>query len=173
MGILAAILGAMGVIGVILWRLNQAADATKGLAETAQELSNLGRSWGFRRKANADPMTLVDDPRVAAVTLMTAVAQDDGALTATERAAILRLAVEKFSSSGKVGEDMLAYGRFLVGNSHDPANSFRKLMPLIQKTCGPTERAELIAMLRTVASAEGAPDATLAHSIDRFARDLA
>ena len=173
MGILAAILGAMGVIGVILWRLNQAADATRGLAETAQDLSNLSRRWSFRHKANADPMTLVDDPRVAAVTLMIAVAQADGALTATERAAILRTTIEKFSCSGKVAEDMVAYGRFLVGNSHDPANSFRKLLPVIQRGCGAAERTELVAMLRAVANCEGAPDTTLAHAIDRFARDLA
>ena len=173
MGILAAILGAMGVIGVILWRLSQAAEATKGLAETAQDLSNLGRRWSFRRKANADPMTLVDDPRVAAVTLMTAVAQADGALTALERATILRIAAEKFGCSGKIAEDMLAYGRFLVGHSHDPANSFRKLLPLIQKTCGPAERTDLVEMLRTLASTDGAPDSALVHSIDRFARDLA
>ncbi len=173
MAILAALLGAMGVVGMILWRLNQAADATKGLAETAQDLSNLGRRWSWRRKANVDPMTLVDDPRIAAVTLMTAIAQADGALTAAERETILRLGSENFSCSTNITEEMLSYGRFLVGHSHDPANSFRKLLPLIQKTCGPTERADLIAMLRAVAAADGPPPASETQAIDRFARDLA
>jgi uncharacterized tellurite resistance protein B-like protein len=173
MGIIAALLGAMGVIGMILWRLNQAADATKGLAETAQDLSNLGRRWSWRRKANVDAMTLVDDPRIAAVTLMAAVAQADGALTAAERETILRLSSEKFSCSPKAAQEMLSYGRFLVGQSHDPANSFRKLLPIIRKTCGPTERSDLIGMLRTVAAADGTAPESETLAIDRFARDLA
>ena len=38
MSIVAALLAAMGVVGVLLWRLNQASDAAKGLIETANDL---------------------------------------------------------------------------------------------------------------------------------------
>ena len=173
MAILGAILGAMGVIGIILWRLNQAAEATKGLADTAQDLANLGRRWSWRRKANVDPLTLVDDQRVAAVTMMVAVAQADGALTAAERDIILKLSSEKFGCPAKTAEEMLSYGRFLIGNSREPGNAFRKLLPLIQKTCGRHERDDIVDMLRAVASADGHAATAEMQAIERLARDLA
>ena len=173
MPVLMALVAVLGAIGVILWRLNAAADAAKGLADTAQDLAGLHRRWRWRRKAHADQLSLVDDPRMAAVAMMAAVAQADGAMTAAERVAILRLSVEKFGCTGKVAEEMLVYGRFLVRETHDPDNCFRRLTPLIQAKCGPQERADLLEMLRAVANADGPAGEHERQSIERFARGLA
>ena len=173
MSILLAIIGAMGALGILLWRLNQAAEATKGLAETAQELAGLKRRWNWRRKANADPLTLVDDPRVAGVAMMAAIAQADGAQTTAERDTILRLSIETFQCTPKVAEELLAYGRFLVRDTQDPANCFRKLLPLIRKSCDRQQRADLIGMLKAVAAADGKTGDAEAQTIERLARELA
>ena len=142
MAFLLAILGAMGVVGGLLWRLSSAADATRNIADAAHDISMIPRRWSWWRKANADPVRMVEDPRVGAVALMVAVAQSDGAMTAAERAAILKAANDHFGCSGKVAEEMLAYGRFLVGNGRDPNNVFLKLQPLLMRT-------ELVSGIRT------------------------
>ena len=172
MPILLALIAALGTIGVILWRLNSAASAARDLADTAQDLAGLSRRWRWRRKATADQLSLVDDPRMAAVAMMCAIAQSDGAMTAAERVTILRMAVEKFGCTGKVAEEMLVYGRFLVRETHDPENCFRRLTPLLQAKCGPKERLELLEMLRAVAATDGPTGDNERLSIERLARNL-
>ena len=173
MSIVLALLAALAGVGTLLWRLNAAADATKGLAETAGDLANMRRRWGWRRKANVDALLLVDDPRIAAVTMMTAIAQSDGALTAAERTAIVRQSMDHFNCGSKSAEEMLGYARFLLAETRDPANCFLKLRPLIVKSCNAKERTDLIAMLRIVAAADGATGETERLAIDQLARDLA
>lgn len=173
MSIILALLAALGAVGTLLWRLNNAADATRGLAEAAGDLRNMKRRWGWRRKSNVDPMVLVDDPRIAAVTMMTAIAQADGALTSAERSMIVRQAMEHFSCTSKVADEMLSYARFLLGDTREPSNCFIKLRPLIMKSCNATERSDLIAMLRATAACDGAPAESERLAIDLMARDLA
>ena len=172
MSFLLALVAAIGAVGALLWRINMAADATRGLADTAQDLAGLKRRWQWGRRANVNPLTLVDDPRMAAVALMTAIAQADGAMTAAERTAIMRQAMEHFSCTSKIAEEMLSYARFLVGDTRDPANVFLKLQPLIVKSCAEKERGDLIAMLRAVAAADGPAADNERAAIDQMERDL-
>src|SRR5262249_22693896 len=88
MHILVAIVSALGIIGVILWRLHMAAEATKGLVETANDARGLFRRWRWQRKLASNPLDLIQDPREAAVAMMVAVAQSDGAMTDRERQVI-------------------------------------------------------------------------------------
>ena len=166
---LVALLG--GVLG-LLWRMNAAADATRNIADTAGDLVNLKRRWSWRRKAGQDPLLLVDDPRIAAVTMMTAIAQSDGALSERERTAILREATKHFGCDARTAEEMLSYARFMVADRHDATTTFLKLKPLIQKRCVTEERLQLVAMLRAVAAADGATGTVEARAIDLFRQDL-
>lgn len=172
MSIILALLAALGGVGTLLWRINTAADATKGIAETAGDLVSLRRRWGWRRKFANDPLALVDDPRIAAVTMMTAIAQADGALTSAERTMIVRHAMEHFNCGSAAADEMLSYARFALSDARDPANCFLKLKPLIMKTCSAKERDELVAMLRAVAAADGAAGESEKRTIDQIARDL-
>ena len=172
MSIILALLAAIGGVGTLLWRLNHAADATRNIADAAGDLANLKRRWSWRRKSSVDPMVLVEDPRIAAVTMMTAIAQADGHLTSAERTMIVRQAMNHFSSHSKAADEMMSYPRFLLADTRDPANCFIKLQPLIMKSCGPKERADLITMLRATASADGTPGPAEQQAIDVLARDL-
>ena len=66
MSILMGLLALMGTLGVILWRLNAAADAAKGLVETADDARGLFRRWKWRSKLAENPLDLIQDPREAA-----------------------------------------------------------------------------------------------------------
>jgi uncharacterized tellurite resistance protein B-like protein len=166
---LVALLG--GVLG-LLWRMNAAADATRNIAETAGDIANLKRRWSWRRKAAQDPLLLIDDPRMAAVTMMTAIAQSDGALSERERAIILREAVKHFGCDAKAAAELLSYARFVLADRRDATTTFLKLKPLIQKRCVTEERRQLVAMLRAVAAADGEPGTAETHAIDLFRQDL-
>jgi hypothetical protein len=62
-----AILGAvLGVLLFVLFRMQQAANAARDIADVADEARGLFRRWGWRRKHLAHPLDAVDDAREAA-----------------------------------------------------------------------------------------------------------
>ncbi|MDX2157045.1 MAG: TerB family tellurite resistance protein [Hyphomicrobiaceae bacterium] len=173
MGILAALGAAIGVILAVLWRMQAAAHATREIAEAASEVRGLFRSWSWRRKANVDPIDLIDDPREAAAVLMAAVAQADAALSERERTVMLMEMTRRFGATGEQAEELLARARWIVKDTTDPAAPMRRLTRLVQEKLGHKERAELVAMLEAVASADGCADEAVARDIRRFAQSLA
>ena len=165
MHILSALGAAIGVALFFLWRMQQASNAVRDVASAAGEVQGLFRRWSWRRRANVNPLDMVDDPREAATAMMVVVAQTDGALTGKERGTIMALVSEHFGATSRQAEELLARGRWLVQNSVDASEVFRRLAPSIRKSCNSSEREDLIAMLKTVASAEGPLDAHLQNDI--------
>lgn len=172
MHILAMIVAALGGIAFVLWRMQQAANAARDIADAANDMGGLVRRWRWSRKANTNPLDLVDDPREAAAAMMVAVAQADGPLTEAERTRILAEMADKFGASSSHAEELLARARWLTRDSLDAGNVMRRLQGPILKSLGPTERRELVAMLEAVAVADGRPDATVNRDIARLAENL-
>lgn len=172
MHILGLLAAAIGVVVVILWRMQQAASAARDIADAANDTRGLLRGWLWRRKAITNPLDAVDDPREAAVALMAVVAGFDGAMSERERAVIEEQARTRFGATPSQAVELLARARWLVKDSADPAEVMRRLAPVIRKRLNAAEQAELIAMLEAVASAEGRQDESLKLDIQRFARSL-
>jgi uncharacterized tellurite resistance protein B-like protein len=60
----------------------------------------------------------------------------------------------------------------MVKDRHDAGEVFRRLTPLILRTCGPKERSDLIEMLGTVAAADGQSDEVVSRDIALLAHKL-
>lgn len=172
MHILAAIGAVLGVLLLILFRMQQAAHAARDLADAADDARGLFRRWRWRRKQARHPLDTVDDAREAAVAMMVAAAQSDGAITERERAAIIAEMRARFGATHEQAEALFARGRWLVQDRHDAGEVFRRLTPLVLRTCGPVERADLVDMLGKVAAADGKVDEVLSHDIARFTHGL-
>ncbi len=172
MHILAGLAAAIGVLLVILWRLQQASNAVRDIGEAAGDARGLFRRWAWWRKTAANPLDLVADPREAAVAMMAATAEFDGALTERERLTITRLIADKFGATGSQGYELLAQARWLVKGRTDLAETYRRLQPSIRKSCNAQAQQELIAMLQAVADADGATDPTIARDIKWLAQSL-
>jgi uncharacterized tellurite resistance protein B-like protein len=172
MHILAAIGAVLGVLIFVLFRMQQAANAARDIADAADDARGLFRRWGWRRKFAKNPLDTVDDAREAAAAMMVATAQSDGSITERERAAITLEMVRRFGATQVQAEELLARGRWLVQDRTDAAEVFRRLAPLIKRTCGPTERSDLIDMLRAVAQADGTNDDVVTHDIAQLTHSL-
>lgn len=172
MGILLGLLAAIGAVGVLLWRVNMAADAVKGLGETAKDARGLVRGWSWRRKFAKDPLDLAQDPREAAIAMMAAIAQSDGAMTERERRAILAEIVQKFETPAKQAEELLAHGRWLARDVRDVDYCFKKLVPILRRACKPDQIRDVIEMVARAASADGEPGAAERESIALLKRSL-
>jgi uncharacterized tellurite resistance protein B-like protein len=168
-----AILGAiLGVALLVLMRMQQAASAARDIADAADDARGLFRRWGWRRKLAKNPLDTVDDAREAAAVMMVVTAQSDGSVTERERAAIIAAMARYFGATQQQAEELLARGRWLVQDRNDPGEVFRRLTPLIQRTCGPTERSDLIAMLGAVAQVDNKGDDVVLQDIARLAHNL-
>ena len=172
MHILAALGAILGVLVFILFRMQQAANAARDIADVAGDARGLFRRWGWRRKLAKHPLETIDDAREAATAMMVAVAQADGGITERERVAITGEMTKRFGATREQAEELLARARWAVQDRSDPAEVFRRLTALVQRTCGPTERSDLIEMLDAVASADGRADAIVTQDIARLAHSL-
>lgn len=168
-----AILGAIvGVLLFALFRMQQAANAARDIVDAADDARGIFRRWSWRRKHARHPLDLVDDAREAAAAMMVVVAQSDGGITERERTAITGEMVQRFGATPDQAEALFARARWLVKDSVDAGEVFRRLTPVVQRTCGATERADLIEMLDKVARADGSGDGIVTQDIAKFARSL-
>jgi uncharacterized tellurite resistance protein B-like protein len=172
MHIIAIIGAVLGVAALVLFRMQQAANAARDIADAADDARGLFRRWDWRRRHLKSPLDAVDDAREAAAAMMVAAAQCDGGITERERAAIAAEMSKHFGATERQAEELLSRARWLVQDRTDAGEVFRRLTPLIVRTCGPTERSDLIAMLQAVARAEGSSNEVLAQDISRLAYNL-
>ena len=168
-----AILGAIaGVLLFVLFRMQQAANAARDIADVAGEAHGFFRRLGWRRKHARNPLDTIDDAREAAVAMMVATAQADGSITERERGAITAEIAARFGATRQQAEELFARARWLVQDRTDPSEVFRRLTPLILRTCGPVERSDLIEMLGAIANADGRSDDVLMQDIARLTHSL-
>ena len=172
MWLVFTLLIALAGAATLFRRSGRTTGANQRWAGAHGDLAHTAGLTGWRRNFGSDPIALVDDPRVAAVTMMTAVAQSDGALSSAGRTTIVRRAMDHFGCNWRVANEMLDHARFVLADSQDPSHCFSKLKPLIVKRCNPSERTDLIAMLRAAAAADGQIGDTERRAINALALDL-
>ncbi len=172
MHIVGGLVAAIGVLLLILWRMQQAATAVRDIGEAADDARGFFRRWKWRQKSNVNPLDLITDAREAATAMMAATAEADGALTERERIVILRQITEKFGATGSQAVELLAHARWLVHGRPDLGETLRRLAPVIRKTCSREQQIELIGMLRAVAEADGRIDPTVAADLKWLTQSL-
>lgn len=169
MSIIAALLAAMGVVGVLLWRVNQASDAAKGLLETAEDTRGFFRWMAWRRKSGKNPLDIVSDPREAAAAMMAAIAQWDAAISDREMDAIRAQVRQFFAANEEQANELLAMGRWLARDATDIGSFLRRTATPVIAKCALQERKDLLVMLDAVANSEGKPRDVLQQELTRFA----
>ena len=172
MGIILALLAAMGAVGVLLWRIQVASDAARGAIQAADEARGFFRRLAWSRKASRSPLDLVSDPREAAAAMRVAVAEYDGAMTDAERSLILGEMIDHFDSTQKEAEELLARGRWLGKDVRELAQALRRLAGPIEQRLEEKERRDLIDMLRLVAGPGSVRDSVPHQAILRLEEQL-
>ena len=155
MAILIELLGLIGGLAFLLWRIKMASDAAKDIAETAQGAKNYMRRRRWEKRAMADPIKDMDDPREAAATMMTALASYDGVMSEREENVILQEMKKHFGADDHMAAELLAHGRWLSKDAGDLNAFLSRLMPPLVRHLGPKEKHDLLGMLNNVANANG------------------
>ena len=169
MTILGIIGTAIGVVLALMWRLNSAATAVRGLADTAEDARGFWRRWMWRSRLANDPLQLIKDPREAASAMMAAVAEADGAMTEREQAAMLAEMRGHFETTETHVQELLARGRWAVRDVRDLDRCLARLNRQLEDD----HREDILGMLDRVAAANGTVAPEVAASLDRFRKALA
>lgn len=173
MHILLGVLAVIGVIALWIWRARAAAQASGDIVDAADDVRAAVRRFGYRRKAGRHPAESVEDPRLAAAGLMAACARMDGDITAEQQNALRVECRAKFRVDQKEADDIAAYGRWIASQSQDPDDTIRRLTPVVRDNAPAEAHADMVEMLRRVASVvDGAPSEIQSDAIERVRRAL-
>jgi len=170
MHILIAVLGVAIGIGLWLWRARLAA---KAAIDTADDIRAAVRRFGYRRKANTNPLDGIDDPRLAAAGILAAFASMDGGIGREEIASIAEECRRGFQTDAGEAEQIGAYGRWLVQQSTNMDEAVRRLARNLEGKLTDVEKDQLMGMIERVASVEeGALSEAQRCTLDQLARQL-
>lgn len=152
MGALLALLGVLGLLLLIWWRLRGAAGHGRaGGRDPGLDLGDLMRE----PPDGVDAADSVDDPRLAAAGIIVAVATMDGPISRAEIARLTRAAEETFVISEREALDIVSFGRWIAGQSETNSDAVRALSRAVLRTAGPEAGPDLVRMIAEVATAGG------------------
>lgn len=154
MGVLLAVLGAMGAVVFWMWRIRNAAEGAQIAMDLAGDAASAIRRFGFRRKSGVNPLDVEEDARLAAMAAMASVARMDGERTAAQTALLTATAERLFQARPDEARDMAAYGFWLSANAQ-PEEALRRLDRNLSRKLGPAEWKELFAAMKAAGEVEG------------------
>jgi len=155
MHILLALLGLIGVAVLWWYRLKRIHGAASEAADAAGRLRGAYRRHRIRKSTEMSPLTAIDDPILAAATVILAIVSEDDPLTDTRLSALTN-ALAGVSDSAKA-TDAVTYAKWATGEITQATTAIDKVGPFLRATLNATEKTDLLAMLDHVAAAGPRP----------------
>ena len=152
MHILLAALGLMGVAAFWWYRLKMMNDAAGEVADVLGRIQGQFRRKRLRRQAAVAPLTAIDDPVVAAATLITAIVSENVPMTPPREAGVRAVIAE--IADAKKTEEALAYAKWAAAQIDDTEVVMDKLTPFLRDRLDPDERNDLLQMTRRALPAD-------------------
>jgi hypothetical protein len=155
MSIVAAILAILAGAAIWYWRSRNAAEAAASVVDAAQHLRGAYNRRKFRAKAEGSPVTAVDDPAIAALTFLVALASLRGPMSrATEE--LLQARMTALIGHADFNENFI-HARWVADHVADLNDLCRKFAPLWLGRLTADERRAFHGVASEVAAVDGAP----------------
>ncbi|MGO4838157.1 hypothetical protein AB4144_38520 [Rhizobiaceae sp. 2RAB30] len=163
----------VGLVVAVLWwyRRKMMKEAANDAAEVLGRARRAVRGEKQRKlNGGASSLSPIDDPVVAAATLLASIASDGVAL-APQREAVLRKEISAIAAGGK-SDEAVDYGLWAAGQVGDAAQVIDRLAPFLRDHLDETEKADLLMMIRRVATASGPSLSMLEPRMHRLRQKL-
>jgi len=149
MHIVIAILGAMGIAVFWWYRLKFMSEAASEAADAVGRVQGHFRRNKLRKKAAIAPITAIDDPVTAAITIIAAIASEDAPLDeAMEQR--LRGATAEIADTGKKVDEAVGYAKWATNQVADVQGVIDHAGRFLATKLDEPEKRELVAMLDRV-----------------------
>ncbi|AZO10672.1 MULTISPECIES: hypothetical protein [unclassified Mesorhizobium] len=150
MPFLIAILGLLGAAAFWWYRLKAMNDAAREVADVVGRVQGNIRRKKLRKQAALSPLTAIDDPVVAAATLITAIIAEQGPIL-PQREGVIREVIAEIAQSQKKTDEAVVYAKWAAAQVDDTTIVIDKLAPFLRERLDPNERNDLLQMLNRVA----------------------
>ncbi|MCA0401012.1 MAG: hypothetical protein LCH38_09375 [Proteobacteria bacterium] len=175
MPVIGVILGAV-IWGVILWMIwgngiqvvNHWLDTRK---ERESENKNAKAIADARERAQRAPLRALEDPREAAMILLTKLAMLRGEITAEQNLALSKIAMDRLGLEGKP-EHHTTLAAFAARAAKDADHVVADLSPLFHTRLTREEMDDLFAMMSEIAALHGGATEAQEAMIERMRRRL-
>lgn len=144
------------VAGVLWWyRRKMIKEAADDVADVLGRVRGSVRRERLEGKDEMSALTAIDDPVVAAATLILAIATDGPRMT-REREQALGEVIAGVAAQSRA-DDAIDYAKWAAGRVDDAGVVIDTLTPLLRERLDEAEKSDLITMARRVATAGGPP----------------
>ncbi|AZO60602.1 MAG: hypothetical protein EOQ55_18000 [Mesorhizobium sp.] len=150
MPFLLAMLGLLGVAAIWWYRLKAMNEAASEVADVIGRVQGNIRRKKLRKQAALSPLTAIDDPVVAAATLITAIVSEHGPIL-PQREAVIREVIAQIADNPKKTDEAVVYAKWAAAQVDDTTIVIDKLAPFLRERLEPHERDDLLSMLNRVA----------------------
>lgn len=133
----------------------------------ALEKKNVKAIADARERASRAPLRSIEDPREAAMVLLTKLAMLRGEITAEQNIALSRIANMRLGLEGKA-EHHTTLAAFAARQTKSPEAVISDLSPLFHARLSPLEKEDLFAMLAEIAALHGGPTEAQVEMIERL-----
>ena len=154
MPFLLAILGVLGAAAFWWYRMKAMNEAAREVADVVGRVQGNIRRKKLRNQAALSPLTAIDDPVVAAATLITAIVAEQGPVL-PQREAVIRDVISQIADSQKKTDEAVVYAKWAASQVDDTTIVIDKLAPFLRERLDPHERDDLLRMLNRVAQGGG------------------
>ncbi|CDX46421.1 conserved hypothetical protein [Mesorhizobium plurifarium] len=150
MPFLIALLGVLGAAAFWWYRLKAMNEAANEVAGVIGRVQGNIRRKKLRKQAALSPLTAIDDPVVAAATLITAIVAEHGPIL-PQREGVIREVIAQIAENPKKTDEAVVYGKWAAAQIDDTTIVIDKLAPFLRERLDPHERDDLLRMLNRVA----------------------
>lgn len=149
MPFLLAILGVLGAAAFWWYRMKAMNDAAREVADVVGRVQGSIRRKKLRKQAALSPLTAIDDPVVAAATLITAIVSENGPVL-PQREAVIRSVISEIADKKKTDEAVV-YAKWAAAQIDDTTIVIDKLAPFLRERLDMAERNDLLQMVNRAA----------------------
>ncbi|MEZ5812434.1 MAG: hypothetical protein R3D45_13560 [Rhizobiaceae bacterium] len=155
MHVLLGLLGILAAAAIWWWRLKTLGEAANVALDTIGRARGNMRRRQLRRLAEQSPITAIDDPVVAAATILVAIHSEDGGLD-PEREAVIGEALSAIAPA-KARDEALIYAKWAVSQVPDTPFVIDRAGGFLASRLNGSEKAQLVEIARGIAAHGNAP----------------
>jgi uncharacterized tellurite resistance protein B-like protein len=170
MHILILVAGALGAAAFWWYRLKMMNEAAGEVVDAFGRVRGAIRRKKIRRQNELSPLTAIDDPVVAAATLIASIMSDDVVLKPSRESALGK-EIDTIASAGKLDETIV-YAKWAAAQIDDAQVVIDKLAPMLATRLDEHEKHGLLDMVRRVAKTDAEPLPMLDARLRRLRQKL-
>lgn len=170
MHLVLMILGVLAAGAVWWYRFRMMADATNEMVDKVGRVQGHFRRRKLRRKAAIAPVAAIDDPVVAAATVMVAIGAEDVVMSDALEARV-RDVITAIAASKEKADEAVTYAKWATNQVADVPTVIDQTAAFLTGKLDEAEKEQLVAMVQSVVLKEERHD-LYARRIDRLRRRL-